>query len=156
MSTPGPYGAYPSQPGQYAPGGYPAPARSYLEGGPVGFGDAIKQAFGHAFVYRGRASRSAYWWFALFDFIAIVVAEIVIFGLAAAIRTGAVSALLFIIFGIAVIYLALVGLSLTVRRLHDSDKTGWWVLISLVPFGGIVLLVFTLLEPTPGPNRYQP
>jgi uncharacterized membrane protein YhaH (DUF805 family) len=86
----------------------------------------------------------------------IVVAEIVIFGLAAAIRSGAVGAVLFVIFGIAVIYLALVGLSLTIRRLHDSNKTGWWVLISLVPFGGIVILVFTLLEPTPGPNRYQP
>jgi uncharacterized membrane protein YhaH (DUF805 family) len=156
MSTPGSYGAYPTQPGPYRGDGYPAAARGYLEGGPVGFGDAIKQAFSNGFVYRGRASRSAYWWFVLFDFIALVVLEIVVFGLAAAVRVGAVNALLFVIFGIAVIYLALVGLALTIRRLHDIDRTGWWVLIGLVPFGGIVLLVFSLLEGTPGPNRYQP
>jgi uncharacterized membrane protein YhaH (DUF805 family) len=63
---------------------------------------------------------------------------------------------IFIILGIAGIYLFLVGLSLLVRRLHDIDRTGWWVLIGLVPFGGIVLLIFSLLEGTPGPNRYQP
>ena len=58
---------------------------------------------------------------------------------------------------IAAICLALIGLSLLVRRLHDIDKSGWWVLIGLVPFAGpIVLLVFSLLEGTPGPNRYQP
>ena len=41
------------------------------------------------------------------------------------------------------------------RRLHDTDRSGWWYLITLVPFvGGIVLLVFTLLKGTPGPNRF--
>ena len=63
--------------------------------------------------------------------------------------------MIFIILGIAAIYLSLVGLSLLVRRLHDIDRTGWWVPIGLVPFGGIVLLIFSLLEGTPGPNRYQ-
>ena len=42
------------------------------------------------------------------------------------------------------------------RRLHDSDKSGWWYLLAFVPFGGLVVLVFTLLPGTPGPNRYGP
>jgi uncharacterized membrane protein YhaH (DUF805 family) len=155
MNAQGPVGAYPGPPGAYPPPGYPATSLGYLEGGPVGFGEAIGQAFSHGFVYRGRASRSAYWWFVLFEVIATLVLELLVVIPAAANSTAAVTVFLIIV-GIAVIYLALVGLALTIRRLHDIDKTGWWVLIGLVPFGGIVLLIFSLLEGTPGPNRYQP
>jgi uncharacterized membrane protein YhaH (DUF805 family) len=45
-------------------------------------------------------------------------------------------------------------LALSVRRLHDTDRSGWWVLINLVPFGSIVLLVFFLMDSTPGQNRF--
>ena len=156
MSTQGPYGAYPAQPGAYPPpNGYPAGPRGYLEGGPVGFGEAISQAFSHGFVYRGRASRSAYWWFVLFEAIVWVVLDLLVI-IPAGLHTPAALAVIFIILGIAAIYLFLVGLALLVRRLHDIDRTGWWVLLGLVPFGGIVLLIFSLLEGTPGPNRYQP
>jgi uncharacterized membrane protein YhaH (DUF805 family) len=155
MNAQGPVGAYPGPPGAYPPPGYPAPSLGYLEGGPVGFGEAVKQAFSHGFVYRGRASRSAYWWFVLCEVIAIFVSELLVV-IAAAAHSTAAFVLFSIIVGIAFIYLALVGLALTIRRLHDIDKTGWWVLIGLVPFGGIVLLIFSLLEGTPGPNRYQP
>jgi len=155
VSTPGPYEPYPSQPGPYPPVGYAAPPRSYLQGAPVGFGESVKQAFSNGFVYRGRASRSAYWWWVLFETITIIVLELLIIIPAAAHSTAAVT-LFVIIVAIAAIYLALVGLALTVRRLHDIDKSGWWVLIGLVPFGGIVLLVFSLLEGTPGPNRFEP
>ena len=152
MSTPGPYEAYPSHP----PVGYPpATPLSYLQGGPVGFGEAVKQAFSNGFVYRGRASRSAYWWFVLFEVIATVVLELLIV-IPAATHSSAIVGLFLIIVSIAMLYVALVGLALTIRRLHDIDRSGWWVLIGLVPFGGIVLLVFALLEGTPGPNRFQP
>jgi uncharacterized membrane protein YhaH (DUF805 family) len=44
-----------------------------------------------------------------------------------------------------------------VRRLHDIDRSTWWVLLSLIPFlGAVVLLVFFILPGTPGPNRYGP
>jgi uncharacterized membrane protein YhaH (DUF805 family) len=158
VSTPGPYGVYPSQPGPYQPPGYgypPAPL-SYLQGGPVGFGEGVKQAFSNGFVYRGRASRSAYWWFVLFEVIATVVLELLIV-IPAATHSSAIVGLFLIIVSIAMIYVALVGLALTIRRLHDIDRSGWWVLIGLVPIvGGIVLLIFSLLEGTPGPNRFQP
>lgn len=45
-------------------------------------------------------------------------------------------------------------LAVLVRRLHDSDKTGWWLLIYFVPFGGIILFIFTVLDGTSGPNRF--
>jgi len=48
------------------------------------------------------------------------------------------------------------SLAVTVRRLHDSNLSGWWLLISFVPFGGIVLLVFYILASTPGANRFGP
>jgi uncharacterized membrane protein YhaH (DUF805 family) len=122
----------------------------------VGFGEAIKQAFSNGFVYRGRASRSAYWWFVLFEVIATVVLELLIV-IPAATHSNAIVGVFLIIVSIAMLYVALVGLALTIRRLHDIDRSGWWVLIGLVPFvGGIVLLVFSLLEGTPGPNRFQP
>jgi uncharacterized membrane protein YhaH (DUF805 family) len=56
-----------------------------------------------------------------------------------------------------IIYVILffVNLSLAVRRLHDTDKSGFWLFIGLIPLiGGIVLLVFYLLPGTPGPNRH--
>ena len=62
----GGYAPYPQQQGGYAPAGGP---RGYLQGGPVGFTDAIKLAFQNIFEYKGRASRSAYWWFALAELI---------------------------------------------------------------------------------------
>jgi uncharacterized membrane protein YhaH (DUF805 family) len=141
----GRYAAYPPQDG-YAPAG----PRGYLQGGPVGFGDAVAEAFRNMFNYQGRASRSAYWWFALFEALAWV-GVLILALIFAAVRVPALSILLYVA---AVIGSILVSLSLTVRRLHDSDRSGFWYLIAFVPFGGIVLLVFTLLEGTPGQNRY--
>lgn len=56
---------------------------------------------------------------------------------------------------IGIIYLLIVQLALYVRRLHDTGKSGWWCLLGLLPFAGAaVLLVFAMLDPAPGPNRY--
>ena len=53
--------------------------------------------------------------------------------------------------------LLLPGLSVAIRRLHDTDHSGWWVLIGLIPIiGFIVLLVFYLRQSDPGENRYGP
>ena len=155
MSTPGSIPAYPGEPGQ-RPSGGPATPLAYLQGGPVGFGEAIKQGFSNGFVYRGRASRSAYWWFNLFVVIVAFVMEAIIF-IPLTVHSSWAAVVLFVITFIVVIYLDLVLLALLVRRLHDIDKSGWWVFIGLVPFAGpIILLVFTVLEGTPQLNRYQP
>jgi uncharacterized membrane protein YhaH (DUF805 family) len=150
-------------PGEYTAGGHLVPSRSYLQGGPAGFGEAIKEGLRNWLVYRGRASRSAYWWFILFTVIVSVAFDVIVFVIAASANTAAVSVLITVLFVViavlfvvVAVYLSLAGLALLVRRLHDSGRSGWWVLIGVVPLvGAIMLLVFTLVEGTPGPNRYD-
>ena len=57
---------------------------------------------------------------------------------------------------IASIGLFLPSLAVTVRRIHDSGNSGWWILISLTAVGSLVILVFALIDGTPGPNRHGP
>jgi uncharacterized membrane protein YhaH (DUF805 family) len=141
---PGTYGAYPPG-GGYAAGGGTGP--SYLQGGPVDFGQAVRGAVGNIFTYRGRASRSAFWWFALLGVFADLIVGF-IFN-----RSRPAGIVLYVVVGLP---LVLAGISLAVRRLHDTNRSGWWWWIGLVPLvGGIVLLVFYLLSGTPGPNRYD-
>ena len=97
--------------------------------------------------FSGRARRTEYWMFVLFHVIAVVVLS-VLDGLLS--REGA--AYLTLAYGLLTI---LPALAVTVRRLHDTGRSGWWYLISLVPLvGGIVLLIFTVTEGNTGPNEY--
>ena len=109
------------------------------------FTEAIKSGFDHYVVFSGRAARPAYWWWFLFAILVAVAASII----DAAIGSfGVVS-------GLAGLALLLPGLSVAIRRLHDIDHSGWWVLIGLIPIiGFIVLLIFYLREGDPGENRY--
>ena len=104
-------------------------------------------------VFSGRSRRKEYWYFVLFVIISTVLN--IIDGLIGAYdRTATGVGLLSSIFSLAIL---IPSIAVTVRRLHDTDRSGWWVLISLVPFiGWIVLLVFTVQESTPGTNRYGP
>ena len=70
----------------------------------------------------------------------------------AAVHVPVLSILLYLAAAVAAF---LLGLSLTIRRLHDQDKSGFWYFIGFVPFiGGIWLLVLMVMEGTPGPNRF--
>ena len=143
----------------------------------VGFVDAIKRAFRGWTDYSSRATVGEYWWFYLFSLLLILVPYVAIilltFALLPSSSTSASTAPLstrsepngaavaaVVVLGVVVFLLALglflVQLALTVRRLHDTDREGWWYLISFVPFGGFVLLYFLILPGTPGPNRYGP
>ena len=104
-------------------------------------------------VFGGRSRRMEYWYFVLFNIIVSIVLG-VIDGLLGTSGSYAGAGLLSGIYGLAVL---IPSLAVTVRRLHDTDRTGWWILIALVPLiGVIVLLVFALLEGTPGDNQYGP
>jgi uncharacterized membrane protein YhaH (DUF805 family) len=143
----GPYGA----PGGYAPQGYGQQGygqqRGYLQGGPVDFQSAIKLQIENVTNFEGRASLSAYWWYALALFIVNVVLEI--FSLAIG------SLALTLLIALVAIAVGLSGLSVAVRRMHDTDKSGWMLLLGLIPFiGGIIVLVLVLLPGTPGQNRF--
>jgi uncharacterized membrane protein YhaH (DUF805 family) len=148
----GQQGGYGQQPGYAPQGGYaPAGPQGYLQGGPVDFRDAVTLGIRNAFTYTGRASRSAYWWFAAFE-VAAWIGVLILALIFNAIHVPAISVLLYVVAAIAAF---LISISLTVRRLHDQDKSGFWYFIAFVPFiGGIWLLVLTLLEGTRGPNRF--
>jgi uncharacterized membrane protein YhaH (DUF805 family) len=107
------------------------------------FVGAVKDGFSKYVTFSGRSSRSAYWYWALFAFIVAVVATL----LDLAIGSQVVSI-------ITTLALLLPGLAVGVRRLHDVGRSGWWILIALIPLvGAIVLLVFAL-QPSEGPNRF--
>jgi uncharacterized membrane protein YhaH (DUF805 family) len=148
-----------STPSHHAASGGMVPPRSYLQGDPVGFGEAIRYGLRNWLVYRGRASRSAYWWFTLFVVIVEFVFDLIVTGLAAAPASRVTTVLLALAVladAVAVVCLGMAGLALLVRRIHDIGRPGWWVLVGLVPIAGaIILLVFALCEGTPGPNRYD-
>ena len=163
MSPTGDWRSPAGTPGEHAAGGHLVPSRSYPQGGPASFGEAVRHGLRDWTVYRGRASRSAYWWFVLFTVIVSVALDVIFFVITASANTAAASVLITVlfvviavVFVVVVIYLGLAQLALLVRRLHDSGRSGWWALIGVVPIvGAIMLLVFTLIEGTPGPNRYD-
>ncbi|HEV2323499.1 MAG TPA: DUF805 domain-containing protein [Terracidiphilus sp.] len=106
--------------------------------------------------FSGRSRRMEYWMFTLIHSIIVLAlcTGIVGFGLLKQPVIGATSYLLLAAYGLAVL---VPSFAVTVRRLHDIDKTGWWILICLVPvIGGITLLVMTVLDGTQGSNQYGP
>ncbi len=108
--------------------------------------------------FGGRARRTEFWMFVLVNVIISIVLGIVdaATGTADAYAVGGMASfspgILGSIYALAVL---IPSIAVTVRRLHDTDRSGWWFFIQLIPIvGGIVLLVFTCLEGTRGPNRF--
>ena len=103
--------------------------------------------------FEGRASRSEYWWFALAIFIAgllAVIIDVILFGLENDDQIGYVS----LSFQLAVL---LPSLAVSVRRLHDIGKSGWYILIAFIPIAGaIILLVWYCTDGEPVANVYGP
>ena len=117
------------------------------------FAEAIKSGFKNMTKFEGRSTRSEYWWFVLFYIISVVVTFILVGLVSQVEQLSWVGGLLILALVLAFI---LPSLSLAFRRLHDTDHSGWWLLLYLVPFGGIVLLVFYCTAGTPGDNKYGP
>jgi uncharacterized membrane protein YhaH (DUF805 family) len=111
------------------------------------FSEAVKSGFDHYAKFDGRAARPAFWWWFLFGILVGIGANIIDLILG---TWGVVN-------GLAGLALLLPNLSVAIRRLHDTDHSGWWVLIGLIPIiGWIVLLIFYLRESDPGENKYGP
>jgi uncharacterized membrane protein YhaH (DUF805 family) len=109
----------------------------------VTFGEAVSDGFSKYATFNGRTSRSGYWWFYLFYVLVVIGASIV---------DGVIK--IPILTALAVLALFLPTLAVLVRRLHDTDHSGWWALISFVPLvGTIVLIVFACTDSGP-PNKY--
>jgi len=155
--------------------------------------------------FSGRSRRTEYWAWVLMQIVVgiafwtllLVVANVTIFTLGDSIDPAALGAGVLILFGLFFLlwlFLLIPSLAVTVRRLHDSNRSGWWILGPMVPYAlgwfalaaavgdgkpalnpaagplvligvlaflvsvifGLVMLIFMLLEGTPGPNRYGP
>lgn len=103
--------------------------------------------------FSGRARRKEYWMFVLMNFIAGIILALVDAALGIAIGEGAVG-VLSVIYALALI---IPSIAVAVRRLHDSGRSGWWLLISLVPLlGAIALIVFYCMDSEEGDNQYGP
>jgi uncharacterized membrane protein YhaH (DUF805 family) len=112
-------------------------------------GESITRGFQGFFDFKTRAARSEYWWWTFFTVLVMVGAIFV--DLLFFFATGWTFPLLFTL--VLVIFFV-PSLAVSVRRLHDRNMTGWFILINLLPFGGIVLFVFYLLESNPGENDF--
>ena len=101
--------------------------------------------------FSGRARRKEYWMFILFNIIFGVVAIVLDIMLGMANEDLGIG-LFYTLFSLAIL---LPTWSVTVRRLHDIGKSGWWIFISLIPFiGGLWLFILTVLDGQPDANRY--
>ena len=92
------------------------------------FQDAIRSGFRNYVTFSGRAPRSEFWYWTLFAFLVAAVSGILDSALFPSMGTGPISA-------ITSLLLFLPGLAMSVRRLHDLDRTGWWMLIALTIIG---------------------
>ncbi|HMD46135.1 MAG TPA: DUF805 domain-containing protein [Acidimicrobiales bacterium] len=97
--------------------------------------------------FTGRANRAEYWWFVLANLIINLVFDIL--G-----RVTAVFAIIGLLYALAVL---IPGIAVAVRRLHDTNRSGWWLLIGLIPIvGWIVIIVFLVQDTVPGMNQWGP
>ena len=111
----------------------------------MNFVEATKAGFNKYVTFSGRAARSEYWFWTLFTVIASIVAGI----LDAIVGFGIIGTIV----SLAVL---LPSIAVAVRRLHDLDRTGWWILIAFTVIGIILLIVWDCTKGTSGPNRFGP
>ena len=122
----------------------------------MGFSVAIKSFWSNYATFKGRARRSEYWYIQLF----LVLTNLAVAAIDLVLMNGDVDRFITNggggIVGLLWILVTIVpALAVLVRRLHDTGKSGWWILIGLVPFvGTIVLFVFTVLNSEAGENKF--
>jgi uncharacterized membrane protein YhaH (DUF805 family) len=113
------------------------------------FSEAISSGFRNYVGFSGRASRSEFWYWILFNVLVSIALSIIDLALVSG-NTTVLSS----IWSLATF---LPSLAVGIRRLHDTDRSGWWWLISFIPLIGIiVLIVFWCSAGTPGSNRFGP
>ena len=102
--------------------------------------------------FNGRARRSEYWYFVLFNLIVGIVCSLIT-GILGGIPV--LGAILKLASGLISLALLVPSLAVVFRRLHDIGKSGWWILISLIPLvGSIILIIFEATDSQPGDNQY--
>ena len=117
------------------------------------FQETIGKCFSNYATFSGRAPRSEFWWFILFVILGnffLGIVDSILFGRS---LDGRPVSILGALFSLAVL---LPWISVSVRRLHDVDRSGWWYLLVLIPLIGplILIVAFYISRGTPGPNRF--
>lgn len=117
----------------------------------MGFKDAISYCFRNYVGFKGRAARSEYWYWTLFIYLLLIVAwliDMTVFGF----NTTGVNPMTVL----ASLATLLPTLTVSARRLHDTDRSGWWALLIFTVIGYIVLIYWACLRGTVGANRFGP
>ena len=120
----------------------------------MSFGQAVSTVFSKYATFSGRARRSECWWWYLFVTIVFVVAGVI--DRAAGLTYGDTTYGGGWIASIAGLALLLPNLAVGVRRLHDTGRSGWWLLVGLVPIIGIVILLYFFVIDSEYDNAYGP
>ncbi|UXU88042.1 DUF805 domain-containing protein [Burkholderia sp. S-53] len=118
----------------------------------MNFSEAIRSVLNQYAKFEGRARRAEYWYFALLSCMLSVVSQVI-----GAVGRDAGLVTLLLLGVIFLISLALIipGIAVSVRRLHDTGRSGWFLLLALIPIvGAILLLVWMCSRGTEGPNRF--
>jgi uncharacterized membrane protein YhaH (DUF805 family) len=106
--------------------------------------------------FSGRSRRKEYWMFALFYILLLGVLFLLSDGLGG-FGEGAPSGPFFWLFMLVILLLIIPSLAVQVRRFHDQDKSGWFVLLNFIPYvGGLIVFVFMCMDGTKGENRFGP
>jgi len=117
----------------------------------MNFLEAIRSGFANYVNFSGRACRSEYWQWVLFVVLGSIATEMLdntVFSY----DLGSASPLN----GVFGLLTFLPSLAVGIRRLHDIDRTGWWVLIALTIIGALLLIYWACVKGTAGPNRFGP
>ncbi len=118
----------------------------------MSFGDAIISGLRNYFKFSGRTPRSGLWFFVLFSVLVGIAAAAVDFFLFPSLFDQRLSP----VSSIAQLVLFIPSITIWVRRLHDTDRSGWWFLIAFTLIGWILLIVWACKRGTPGKNRFGP
>ncbi len=102
-------------------------------------------------LFTGRARRKEFWQFQVVAFAISIVLMIVDGTLGTKTASG-----IGILGGIFSLAILLPNIGVLIRRLHDTDRSGWWALLGLIPIANIALLVFMFIQGTVGSNRFGP
>jgi uncharacterized membrane protein YhaH (DUF805 family) len=111
--------------------------------------------------FSGRAQRAEFWQFWLFTVVVSIVFQVLLGAVGGGMAPGAtptgVGMVVALIYLVVMLGLLIPSLAVSFRRLHDTDRSAWWLLIGLIPIlGALVLLYFYIVDGTPGPNKFGP